>query len=405
MALRNCKNKYISKGIDWKEIMQEQDNFLKPLIQKILQEIMEVEMDDALDAGKSERTLTRLGYRSGYKNRYFITRVGKLELMVPQDRNGLFRTELFERYQRSEKALVSALMEMYVTGVSTRKIKHITEKLCGHEFSAATVSQINKKMDEELSQFANRHLEESYPYLILDARYERVRENGVIRQQAVMIAIGVTENGIREIIGVELQNRESYTSWKEFLIRIKERGLSGVKLIISDNHEGLKKALREVMPEALWQRCYVHFLRNALDYLSKKGDGDCLRELRWLYEQRNIEEAREELKIWLAKWSKKYPKLCNWVEENIEETLTFYNFPKEHHRNLKSTNVIERLNEEIKRRTNVVRIFPNRESCLRLILALAVEIHEQWLESRYLNMDILREKKIEERIVVEEIAA
>jgi putative transposase len=325
-----------------------------------------------------------------------VTRVGKLELRVPQDRQGRFRTEVFERYQRSEKALVGALTEMYVQGVSTRKVKAVTEELCGHEFSASTISRLNQNLDEELDKFAGRRLDEPYPYLILDARYEKVREGGVIRSQAVMIAIGVDWEGRRNVLAVELANRESHSSWKDFCLKLKSRGLNGVELVISDDHAGLRKAIAEVFGEAAWQRCYVHFLRNALDYLPRKADNDCLTELRWIYDRRSIEEARQDLAAWLKKWAARYPKLCDWVEGNIEETLTFYRLPRQHHKNLKSTNLLERLNEEIKRRTLVVRIFPNTPACLRLIRALAVETHENWIEAiRYLNMEYLKEHKKE----------
>jgi transposase-like protein len=385
-----------AKKTNWKELMSEQEDFLRPLIREILQEVLETEMDEALGAEKGERTASRRGYRSGYYGRTLVTRVGKLELRVPQDRQGHFRTEVFERYQRSEKALVGAMTEMYVQGVSTRKVKAITEELCGHEVSASTISRLNVKLDEELERFAKRRLSEAYPYLILDARYEKVREDGVITSQAVMIAIAVDWEGRRNVLAVELANRESQSSWREFCLGLKERGLHGVELVISDDHAGLRKAIGEVFTEAVWQRCYVHFLRNALDYLPRKADNDCMTELRWIYDRRSIEEAREDLAAWLKKWSSRYPKLCDWVETNIEETLTFYRLPRQHHKNLKSTNLLERLNEEIKRRTLVVRIFPNRAACLRLVRALAVEMHENWIEAtRYLNMEYLKEHKKE----------
>ena len=379
-----------------KALLVEDRDFLRPLVQAVLQELLEAEMTEALGAEKGERTPQRLGHRSGYYGRTLVTRVGKLELRVPQDRHGRFSTELFERYQRSEKALVAALAEMYVQGVSTRKVKAITEELCGHSFSASAISTINARLDESLAQFAGRRLDEACPYLILDARYERVREAGVIRSQAVLLAIGIGWDGRRSILAVELANRESRSSWRDFLLGLRERGLSGVEFVVSDDHAGLKQAIVEVLPEAAWQRCYVHFLRNALDYVPRKVDDDCLRELRWLYDRRDLGEARRDLAAWLTKWQSTYPKLCGWVEEHIEETLTFYRLPRQHHKHLKSTNLLERLNEEIKRRTHVVRIFPNAESCLRLVRALAVEMHENWLEAhRYLNMDDLREHKKE----------
>jgi transposase-like protein len=382
--------------VDWKGALLNDRDFLKELVREVLEEFLEAEMEEALGAGRSERTPSRQGYRAGHYTRTLVTRVGKLELRVPQDRQGRFRTELFERYQRSEKALVSALAEMYVKGVSTRKVKAITEELCGHSFSASTISQINVKLDEELAQFASRQLEEEYPYLILDARYEKVREGGVVRSQAVLVAIGINWEGRRSVLAVELANRESQTSWRDFLVELKQRGLRGVEFVVTDDHAGLKRAIREILPEAVWQRCYVHFLRNALDYLPRRRDDDCLKELRWIYDRRDGEEARRDLAAWLGKWQEKYPKLCDWVEANIEETLSFYRLPVEHHKHLKSTNMLERLNEEIKRRTHIVRIFPTAASCLRLIRALTVEMHENWIEAvRYLNMEFLREHKKE----------
>jgi transposase-like protein len=380
--------------VDVKSVLAESTDPSREVVQATLQQILECEMEELLQARRGERNEERTGYRSGSYERAFITRVGKLELRVPQDRAGRFRTELFERYQRSEKALFAALTEMYVQGVSTRKVKAITEELCGHAFSASSISEITKKLDEQLEAFATRRLEEDYSYLIVDARYERIRIDGAIRSQAVLIAIGINWDGRRCILGVELAERESRNSWREFLLSLRERGLRGVELVVSDDHAGLRAAVREVLPEAPWQRCYVHFLRNALDHLPRRRDDDCLRELRWIYDRRDAGEARRDLAAWLAKWQSKYAKLCDWVESNIEETLTFYRLPAQHHKHLKSTNMLERLNEEIKRRTHVVRIFPNEASCLRLVRALAVEMHENWIEAtRYLNMELLSEHK------------
>lgn len=378
---------------------------LRPLLQGMIQEVLEAEMTEQIGAASGERCENRSGYRAGYYQRNLITRIGKIELRVPRDRSGRFSTELFERYQRSEKALVSALAEMYIQGVSTRKVKKITEELCGHEFSASTISSINAKLDEQLTQFARRVLDEAYPYLILDARYEKIRENGVVRSQAVLIAIGINWDGRRQILGVELANRESLSSWRDFLVSLRDRGLHGVEFAVTDDHPGLKKAIREVLPEALWQRCYVHFLRNALDYLPRKADDDCLKELRWLYDRRDLNEAQRDLACWLNRWGDKYPRLCTWVEDNIIETLSFYKLPPQHHKHLKSTNMLERYNEEIKRRTHIVRIFPNQEACLRLVRALAAEQHEEWLEDhRYLNMSFLKEAKKAQLLQLNEVA-
>ena len=375
-----------------KSVLMEQKDFLLPVVQEAVQAILEVEMEECLQAGKYERKDERTGYRSGYYRRRLITRVGTMVLRVPQDRAGQFSTQVFEQYQRSEKALVAALAQMYVQGVSTRKVAAITEELCGHEFSATSISTITARLDERLEQFSRRGLEAEFPYVVVDARYERVREGGVIVKRAILVALGIDWEGRRQVLGVEYANRESTTSWREFLLGLKERGLNGVHFVVSDDHEGLKTAIAQVLPEALWQRCYVHFLRNALDYLPRKADDDCLQEVRWMYERRNVEEARRDLKQWLEKWSGKYPKLCGWVEANIEETWTFYRLPVAHHKHMKSTNLLERFNQEIKRRTLVVRIFPDEASCLRLVRAVAAEQHEEWMEgSRYLNTSLLRE--------------
>jgi putative transposase len=402
------KTKAKAELIDVKELLERDEDFLQTALQALLQAALEAEMSETIGAEKGERTEARLSYRSGYYSRSLITRVGTLELRVPQDRAGRFSTELFQRYQRSEKALVSTLAEMYVQGVSTRKVKAVTEALCGHSFSASAISAINKSLDETLRAFSERRLSEPFPYLILDARYEKVREAGIIASQAVLIAVAVDGEGRRQVIGVDLANRESRTSWREFLVALKERGLFGVEFVVSDDHEGLRRAIREVLPGADWQRCYVHFLRNALDHLPRKLADDCLQELRWIGaspragqrpdpgDRRELAEARRDIAAWLAKWHPKHAKLCDWVEDNIEETLTYYRLPLQHHKHTKSTNMLERFNQELKRRTHVVRIFPNAESCLRLVRALAVETHENWLEGpRYLNMQHLAEHKKE----------
>ena len=321
-----------------------------------------------------------------------MTRVGKLELRVPQDRDGRFSTELFERYQRSEQALVATLAEMYVQGVSTRKVKAVTEELCGHAFSASAVSAINKRLDETLSAFATRPLAEPFAYLILDARYEKVREGGVVMSQAVLIAVGVDGTDVA---------RSSPSRWPT--ARAAHPG--GLPARLAPARPQWRRVRRRRRPcrasrkrprgppQAAFQRCYVHFLRNALDHLPRKADDDCLQELRWLYDRRSIDEARRDLAAWTPN-RPRYPKLVAWVEETIEETLTFYRLPLQHHKHLKSTNMLERLNEEIRRRTYVVRIFPNSDACRRLVRALAVETHENWLEAhRYLNMNDLKELK------------
>jgi len=241
------REKSTAAGGNLKALVAEDQEFLRQIVREAMQQVLEAEMSDALGAEPGERTDARLGYRAGHYPRTLITRVGKLELRVPRDREGRFSTELFERYQRSEKALVSALAEMYVQGVSTRKVKAITEELCGHSFSASAISQINKGLDKSLSEFAHRHLDEPYPYLILDARYERVREGGVIRSQAVLIAIGINPDGYRQILGVELSGRESQGSWRDFLVSLRDRGLHGV--------ESWSQMTTWASEEASWRSC------------------------------------------------------------------------------------------------------------------------------------------------------
>ena len=235
-----ARKKNTRRGVDWKEVLDQDGELLRAIVQVVVQEVLEAEMDEVLWARKGERSPGRQGYRSGYYPRGLVTRVGKLELRVPQDRQGRFSTEIFDRYQRSEKALVTALAEMYVQGVSTRKVRAITEELCEHAFSASSISRINKRLDSDLEKFASRRREEDYPYLILDARYEKIRFDSVIRTQAVQVAIGVNGDGRRSVLAVELADRESRNSWRDFLSRLRQRGLRGVEFVVTDDHAGLK---------------------------------------------------------------------------------------------------------------------------------------------------------------------
>jgi transposase-like protein len=241
---------------------------------------------------------------------------------VPRDRDRRFSTGLFERYQRSETALMSALAEMYVQRASTRRVKAVTEELCGHAFSGSTLSQINKGLDGALARFANLPLEEAYPYLILDARYVKVRIDGVIRSHAVLTAIGINWEDRRQVLAAEPANRESATSWKEFPTRLNARGLVGAEFVVSDDHEELKKVFSELLATAAWQRCYVHYLRNALDHLPCKADDDCLQELRWIYDRHNLNEAQADVAAWLKRWQKRFAKLTDWLEDTLSLLLT-----------------------------------------------------------------------------------
>jgi len=385
---------------DWMVESKDFQEGLRDVVSGFLNEVLEREMDEALGASKSERVEGRVGYRSGYRSRGLVTRFGKIELRVPQDRDGRFSTEVFERYQRSEKALVAALVEMYVRGVSTRKVKEVTETLCGHGFSRSSVSRAVAALDEQLERFSNRLLDKDYPYLILDARYEKVRDDdGVVRDRAVLVALGINWEGRREVLAVDLAPDEGGGHWRAFIEGLLARGLSGVKLVISDCHSGLRRAVREVLPGVRWQRCYVHFLRNAFDHLRHRTDRECLRQLRAIYDYGTVEGARLALAAWLQKWEAEEPRLCGWAEENIEQTLTFLSLPPAHHKHLKSTNMLERVNQELKRRTHLVRIFPDEASCLRLSRAVAAEIHDGWIEQhRYLDMQPLKQQAHEEMV-------
>src|ERR1041385_58692 len=243
------KAKNVTVGVaEMKSVLMEQKDFLQTVVQEAVQVILEVEMEECLQAGKHERSDRRLGYRSGYYRGRLITRVGTMVLRVPQDRAGHFSTQVFEQYQRSEKALVAALAQMYVQGVSTRKVAAITEELCGHEFSASSISTITARLDAQLEQFSRRPLDAAFPYVVVDARYERVREGGVIVSRAILIALGIDWEGRRQVLAVEYANRESQSSWRDLLVQLKERGLHGVQFVVSDDHPGLKAAIRAVLP-------------------------------------------------------------------------------------------------------------------------------------------------------------
>ena len=280
-----------SQLTEFKAKLESGGDAVRDLVRGVLQEILEEKMTEA----KGERTSDRLGYRSGHYKRHLTKRVGRIELRVPQDRNGAFSTELFERSERLEKAFVSALMQMQVHGVSTRKVAKAAEALCDHGFSASTISRINAKLDVDLKTFAERPLEGSFPYLILDARYEKVREDGVVRDRAALIAVGVDATGRRQVLGVELADGGSHAIWRRFLESLRDRGLRGVVQVVSDDHSGLTKAIREVVPEAVRQRCYVHFLRNARAHLNRRPGDGCLKELRWIHDRPSVEEARADL--------------------------------------------------------------------------------------------------------------
>jgi putative transposase len=376
------------------EVLLDKPGFLREIVERVVQQVLEAEMTEHIGAASYERTENRTGQRNGYKPRTLRTRVGTLNLLVPQDREGTFSTRLFSRYQRNEKALVLALMEMYVEGVSTRKVKEVTEELCGTSFSKSLVSKLAGDLDAELEAWRNRRLEaRAYPYLFVDARYEKVRVDRRVVSQGVLIVSGVRDDGMREILAVEVADTESEATYQELFRALKRRGLSGVELVVSDDHKGLKAAITRHFQGASWQRCQVHYARNLLGMVSFAKRKELGADLRGIFAASDREQALGITLSVAEKWrGKGHEKVACHLEEHIEECLTCLAFPESHRRRIRTTNGLERLNQEIKRRTRVVRIFPNRGSCLRLVVALAVEQSEEWVTGRrYLEMGELEE--------------
>jgi len=364
--------------------------FLKQLVQTFLQEYLEQEVAAHLGAEPYERTPERNGHRNGYKGRQLNTRVGRLQLSVPQVREGSFNTELFERYQRSEQALINCLQQMVIQGVSTRRVRKVTEELCGLSFSKSQVSEISKQLDSEIQAWLNRALEDEYPYVYVDARYEKVRRDHRVESHAVLIAKGVNWDGKRDILGVNVCNGENETNWSEFFESLHERGLTGVQLLISDAHEGLVKALARTFPGCEWQRCQVHFKRNVLDKVRVKDRSGIKEELDHVFAAGDKATGLERLQMLVETLSQTYPDLADLLERECEDTLSCLNYPRQHRRRICSTNGLERFNEEIRRRTRVIRIFPNRNACMRLVGALCMEQAEEWQTGRrYLDMELL----------------
>jgi putative transposase len=377
-------------------ILLDDPSFLHEIVERVVQQVLETEITEHIGAAPYERTERRTGQRNGYKPRTLRTRIGTLNLLVPQDREGTFSTRLFSRYQRNEKALVLALMQMYVGGVSTRKVKDITEELCGTSFSKSLVSSLAGSLDAELQAWRKRRLEAaSYPYLFVDARYEKVRVDERVVNQGVLVVSGVRDDGFREILGVEVADTESEATYQELFRSLKQRGLSGVELVVSDEHEGLKSAVSRHFQGASHQRCQVHYSRNLLGMVRFARRKELAADLRAIFAAPAREQALQIASSVAEKWrGKGNEKVACHLEERIEECLACLAFPESHRRRIRTTNGLERLNQEIKRRTRVVRIFPNSEACLRLVSALAVEQSEEWVTGRrYLDMSELEEQR------------
>jgi len=367
------------------------ENLMTEILRLGIQNLMELERDEHIGVGSYERGEDRLDYRNGYKSRTLYTRVGTLVLQVPQTRDGQFYPSILERYQRSEKALVLALAEAYLQGVSTRKMKKVTEELMGKEFSHTSISRFTSKLDAELDAWRERDFTKEYRYVILDARYESSRVDGKIIDIACMVGIGIDYEGYRHVLGIDTAWSETNSSWDRFIAGLKERGLKGVRLFTSDDHPGIHAAIKKHFPGAVWQRCQRHFTVNVMDHAPKSKRDDLYQRLKEAWDSEKYEDAKAVLDKIAEDYQEKHANLADFVSEHAWETLGVYHAaPVKHHKKLRTSNMLERINEELKRRSRVVRIFPNPKSCRRLFTALLKEWHEDWVSGRkYMNMDPL----------------
>ena len=364
------------------------DSSMAPLLESVLNQVLQAQVKDQLSAEKYERTEERQGYRNGTYPHTLTTRVGSLVLRVPRIRNGEFSTELFARYQRSEQALVLALMEKVVNGVSTRKVTQITEELCGADFSKSTVSELCKKLDPIVTAWNNRPLHPTpFPFISVDAIYVKVREEGRVRSRGVMVGIGINEDGRREILGLMVGDTESETSWSEYFGWLKTRGLRGLELITSDQHSGLIRAVRHHFQGVTWQRCQTHFMKNIMDASPKAMKAEIKSRVRTIFDAPDPQVARQCLQDTLEAFQSRAPKAMETLERGFDDAIAVSVYPKEYRVRLRTTNGPERLNAEIRRREKVIGIFPNRESVIRLIGAYLMEYEENWTHGwRYFDM-------------------
>ena len=378
------------------EIQERMDgDVFKAMLEVMAQRLMEEELALHLRAERHERTEDRRGHRNGYKGRSLKTRMGELALQVPQARGvEPYSPTLFAKWQRSERALLVACAEMYFMGVSTRKVKRILDKMGGFELSASTVSCIAAELDEKLTEFRQRRLDAyTWPYLMVDATYVKVRKKGRVVDQAVLVVAGVNHDGRREILTWRLADVESEDTWTEVFRELKQRGVSGVQWLISDGHAGIRAALRTQFTGVAWQRCWTHFMRNAMAKVGHKHKDAFVKELKAARKFDDVKTCLMEAERVAQRWEKNYPRAAQQIREQFEETLAVHDLPPEHRRRVYTTNIMERLMEEVKRRTRVVGIFPNEASCDRLVGAHLLERDETWHceRMRYLVMEHLKE--------------
>lgn len=357
-------------------------------MQLLLNECLKIERQQALGVGPYERGAQRNGQANGFKPKTVKTRIGALQLAVPQVRGAKFYPQSLERGTRSEKALLAALAEMYVQGVSTAKVTKITEELCGCEVSSSDVSRATALLDEEFQKWRNRPLGQ-VKYVILDARYEKIRQAGSVVDCAVLVAIGVDAEGRRSILGVSVSLSEAEIHWREFFKSLLARGLHGVELISSDAHAGLKEARRTCFAGVPWQRCQFHLMHNALAHVPRQDmKSAVMDDLHGVFASADEHAAAEQLRRVVVKYQKPAPKLAAWLEENVPESLTVFRLPPSHRKRLRTTNMLERLNRELKRRTRVATLFPNDASLLRLVTGVLMEISEEWeTTKRYVTFE------------------
>ncbi len=355
-----------------------QGDFLRDALQRLVEGLMEADVNELVGAERYERSDTRRGHRNGYREREWHTRVGAMMLSVPRVRETNYMPDFLEPRRRAERALVSVVQEAYLKGVSTRRVDDLVNALGGVRISKSEVSRQCMELDEQAREFRERALDEEVPYIWLDAVYEKVREGGRVISMAVVVAIGVTASGRRTVLGVDVGHTESEAFWKSFLRSLVRRGLSGVKLVISDAHEGLKAAIGSVLTGVTWQRCRVHMMRNVLCHVKKDQQSMVSAAIRTIFAQASQKEAHEQLVTVVAALRKTCPKAADTLEAAADDVLAYKDFPPEHHKQIHSNNPLERQNKEIRRRTRVVGIFPNRLSILRLVTLLLSEQDDEW---------------------------
>jgi putative transposase len=366
-------------------------DFLREAITLMTQLLMEAEVTERIGAQRYERSEARETHRNGYRGRFWETRVGEIPLRIPKLRRGSYFPSFLEPRRRAEKALIAVIQTAYVEGVSTRKVDQLVQSLGLEGIDKSRVSRICRQLDEAVESFRQRPLDAAYPYVWLDALYLKVRQNHRIVNMALVIAIGVRETGEREILGVEIGGSEEESFWKAFLRGLVERGLKGVELVISDAHQGLQKAIQVALVGAAWQRCRVHFMRNVLAHVPKADKSIVAAAIRTIFAQRNEEAARQQLGEVVRAMEPRWSKAAKVLAGGEEEVLTYMGFPQEHWTRIYSTNPLERLNKEVKRRTNVVGIFPNTDAVLRLVGSVLLEIHEEWqVGRRYFSQESMR---------------